>query len=308
MEQMKIELHAAMYAAAIRRNPPLLGSRMTPCMVDMVRLDTCFLPKEALKPENYDLTRQMLQYQYQMNVPLCVINTGAQTMQEKTAGFHTICDRSDLRLKGKIGSDQTAEWKPVDKSAFPSLANFVNATLCRRYGFFIIRSTAYYEELQKRLEEKGGGLYKITQSGELAGYFAECGGFVQEAVFAEEDDLENYFDVSTEKRPYAMARIVNLPEFLKYIAGDGKITIAIRLKDEEIAQNDGLFIWYINQSGSYMERVQTEEGSGDTPSARPELTIDIGTFTALLFDYIKLKQNRKFDSIYLAGPAWIRES
>ena len=105
-----------------------------------------------------------------------------------------------------------------------------------------------------------------------------------------------------------MARIVNLPEFLKYIAGDGKITIAIRLKDEEIAQNDGLFIWYINQSGSYMERVQTEEGSGDTPSARPELTIDIGTFTALLFDYIKLKQNRKFDSIYLAGPAWIRES
>ncbi|MDE7266384.1 MAG: hypothetical protein K2N89_02845 [Lachnospiraceae bacterium] len=307
MEQIMGGLRSTLYAAAIRRNPPLFGSRETPCMVDMVRLDACFLSKKALCPENYDLTRQALQYQYKQKVPLCLINTDAQAPQGKTAGFHYICDRPNITLKGGSIAVQNSAWEAVDKSALPSLANFVNATLCKRYGFFIIRSTAYYEELQKRLEEKGGGLYKITKNGAISGYFAECGGFVEEAVFAEEADMEQYFDTSQEKTPYAMARIVNLPEFLKYVAGDGKITVAIRLKDEEIAQNDGLFIWYINKSGSFMERVEEGEGREDIPSMRPEVTIDIGTFTAFIFDYIKLKENRKFDSIYLSGPAWIRE-
>ena len=307
MEPITTESQTTSYAAAIRRNPPLFGRQTTPCMVDMVRLDTCFLPKEALDTQHYDQTKELLQEQYQRKVPLCLMNTDTETPQGNMAGFHYICDRQEIVLKNKEIRSPQSEWEPVDKSMMPGLANFVNATLCKRYGFFIIRSTAYYEALQKRLEEKGGGLYRMTRNGEITGYFAECGGFVWEAVFADEADLKNYFDTSAEKKPYAMARIVHLPEFLKYVAGDGKITIAIRIKDEEIAQNDGLFIWYINKSGSYMERVAQMENEEDNPSMRPEVTTDIGAFTAFLFQYQTLKQNRKFDSIYLSGPAWIRE-
>jgi len=307
MEPITNQLQATSYAAAIRRNPPLFGGRSSLCMVDMVRLDTCFLPKEALYAQHYHWTKETLWEQYQKRVPVCLMNTDTELPQGKTAGFHYICDRPEIVLKNKEIMTHLSECEPVDKSRMPGLANFVNATLCKRYGFFIIRSTAYYEALYNKLVEKGGGLYRITRNGEITGYFAECGGFVWEAVFANEADMEKYFDISAEKKPYAMARIVNLPEFLKYVAGDGKITVAIRLKDEEIEQNDGLFIWYINKSGSYMERVSQVGDREDNPSMRPEVTTDIGAFTAFIFQYITLKQNSKFDSIYLSGPAWIRE-
>ncbi len=55
-----------------------------------------------------------------------------------------------------------------------------------------------------------------------------------------------------------------------------------------------------------MERVE-EPGTGgvDDASMRPEVTVTIGELTAFLFGHIRLKQNAKFDSIYLAGPAWL---
>ena len=45
--------------------------------------------------------------------------------------------------------------------------------------------------------------------------------------------------------------------------------------------------------------------SADDASMRPEVTVTIGELTAFLFGHIRLKQNAKFDSIYLAGPAWL---
>jgi predicted acetyltransferase len=98
-----------------------------------------------------------------------------------------------------------------------------------------------------------------------------------------------------------MARIINLPEMLRHISGNVKTTIAIRLSDPVLAKNDGDFIWYLDEEGSYMERVE------QTVSTRPEVSATIGEFTAFIFEYITLKQNAKFDNIYLAGPVWMNE-
>lgn len=43
------------------------------------------------------------------------------------------------------------------------------------------------------------------------------------------------------------------------------------------------------------------------PSMRPEVTTTIGEFTAFIFEYMKLKQSAKFDSIYLAGPVSVND-
>ena len=104
-----------------------------------------------------------------------------------------------------------------------------------------------------------------------------------------------------------MARIVNLSEMLKLVASQGKVTIAVRIYDEMIAQNNGLFIWYLDEHGSYMERIEEDEKI-KSYQMRPELTVTIGELTAFFFEYIKLKENLKFDSIYLTGPAWVNEN
>lgn len=103
-----------------------------------------------------------------------------------------------------------------------------------------------------------------------------------------------------------MARIVNLPEMMRHISGNGKITVAIKLTDPVLENNNGVFLWYIDENGSRMERVE-QQNNDMGASARPEVTTTIGEFTAFIFEYIQLKQNAKFDSIYLSGPVWMNE-
>lgn len=199
---------------------------------------------------------------------------------------------------------QNTVLKAADSSSLLALGHFVNANLCRRYGFFVIRTAAYYERFRKELQGTGGDLFLIAENEQIKGYFAYTksgGGSIREAVFASPSDRERYLLENGDKKPAVMARIINLPEMLRHISGNVKTTIAIRLSDPVLAKNDGDFIWYLNEEGSYMERVE------QTVSTRPEVSATIGEFTAFIFEYITLKQNAKFDNIYLAGPVWMNE-
>ena len=157
------------------------------------------------------------------------------------------------------------------------------------------------------LEGVGGNLFEIVENGKIKGYFAYRGDLgIREAVFADEADRERFLCVKGKKKPAVMARIVNLSEMMRHISGNGKITVAIKLTDPVLQSNNGVFLWYIDKKGSHMERV--EQRSNDIgASARPEVTTTIGEFTAFIFEYIQLKQNAKFDSIYLSGPVWMNE-
>ena len=320
-------LHLSPCSSAMRRNPPLPGANRLPCMADVVRVDANFISmavtKEGYRKRGYmkRLLSSAFEYQRRMHIPFCMVAAEADTFFEQF-GFHYIYDKPQYELNTEVISEEmlrkAAGGETVcldgidtvltvaDRGSLLSLAHFVNANLCKHYGVFHIRSAVYYERFQRELQSLGGELYQIVEHGKLKGYFAyvaENGGCIREVVFENEPDLEQYFYMAKEQIPTAMARIVNLPDMLRHISSNGKVTVAIRLIDSMIAENDGLFIWYIDEYGSRMERVEEPE-NGDEPSMRPEVTATIGEFTAFIFEYIKLKQNLKFDSIYLSGPAF----
>lgn len=241
-------------------------------------------------------------FQYIYDRPQYVLNTGTISLKmlERAARGETIAlDIPGVALQVAAREDML------------SLAHFVNARLCRQYGFFVIRSAAYYEQVQEKLLDSGGNLFQIMENGVRRGYFIcadIAAGSIGEVVFDQTFDRECYLLTKKGKAPAVMARIVNLTEMLRHVAGNGKITIAIRIEDPVIAENDGLFIWYIDEEGSRMERVEEPRAQKERDSSmRPEVTATIGGFTAFLLAYMKLKQNAKFDSIYLAGPAFVNE-
>lgn len=320
--------------AAMRRNPP--GTRCIPCMADIERVEAKLISEAATKEgcRGKGVMRQLmsgaLAYQNQMQVPLCLVETdNAEPKSDFFGrfGFHYICDMPHYELNTETISiemleraaagdivflkDRNVTLQVVEQGDMLSLAHFVNARLCRRYGFFTIRSAAYYERFQKNLRCSGGNLFQIMEGGMRKGCFAytsEQTGGISEVVFEHMSECARYLIAEEDRKPAVMARIVNLSRMLRLISGNGKITIAIRIKDPVIAENDGLFIWYIDDGGSHMERVDQSDCVREDPSMRPEVTATIGELTAFIFGYInKLKQNVKFDSIYLAGPAWINE-
>ena len=318
------------YAAAIRRNPPLPGPNHIPCMADIVRVNTNYIIVSGIDniTEQHEDVKRLLQgslaYQNRMQIPFTLLNSEQDELFEPY-GFHYVYDMPCYGLNKKIFTEeilqQAVDGKCVvldrsnitlsvlDKSGLLTLAHFVNATLCKKYGLFIIRNALYFENLQTRTIQNGGTIYLIKEDGRLIGYFIYFGGekeFISEAVFENDENVMHYlYEVKTRK-PKVMARIVNLHEMLKHISSKGKVTIAIRLTDPIILENDGLFIWYLDEKGSYMERVQKTKSESGT-SMRPEITTTIGGLTAFLFEYIKLKESLKFESIYKTGPAWITE-
>lgn len=314
--------------AAMRRNPRLKGAKRLLNMANIERVETNCISAAATKmPYRHKgfmgrLISGSLEYQQQLKIPFCFAESGNQAFWEHF-GFRYIYDRPQYELNTELISQellqQAAEGDLIalsdsgiflhvaDQGSILSLAHFVNANLCQYYGLFIIRSALYFEQFQKELESSGGNLFEIVENGKIKGYFAFAGdACIREAVFADEADRERFLCVKGEKKPAVMARIVNLPEMMRHISGNGKITVAIKLTDPVLQNNNGVFLWYIDEEGSRMERVEQQNNDTEA-SARPEVTTTIGEFTAFIFEYIQLKQNAKFDSIYLSGPVWMNE-
>ena len=331
-EEVQSMLQLTSCIAAMRRIPSSVGAKRLPCMADIERvgLDCISAASTRTAYRRKGFMRRLmsgaLEYQNQMRVPLCLVeagNTAAAAEFFSHFGFHYIYDRPCYELNSAYISEEmlrraaegtcvplnipNVTLEMVTQKDMLSLAHFVNAKLCRNYGLFVIRSAAYYECFQQELQRDGGCLFQIMENGIRKGCFAWGGASgIREVIFAEDADRERYFGLRENKRPAVMARITNMSEMLGHISGNGKITIAIRIIDPVIAENDGLFRWYIDGNGSHMERVEQADQMQDS-SIRPEVTTTIGEFTAFIFEYIQLKRNVKFDSIYLSGPIWINE-
>lgn len=325
--------------AAMHKSPQTVSAGRLPNMADIERVETNLLGVSSQTGTYCDdaaaggLLSGALAYQNLLQVPLCLADSLIKKRNEtvfgeallKRLGFQYIYDRplyvlntgticAEMLRRAARGETVSLDipgmtLQVVAGDELLSLAHFVNARLCRQYGFFLIRNASYYEQVQAKLAETGGNLFQIMEHGVRKGYFACTGADVddiREVVFDQAFDKACYFLTEKGTRPSVMARIVNLPGMLKNITGNGRITLAVRLRDPVIAENDGLFIWYINEEGSRMERVEDPVSEKEKDSSmRPEVTTTIGDFTAFIFAYMKLKQNAKFDSINLAGPAWL---
>lgn len=307
-------------SVAIRRNPPLPQSNRLPCMADVVRIDT-FLMTDNKDMHDIATIKNTLGYQYQMKVPF-VFSPSANADEWEKYGFCSVCDKEVFTLNENVISEAMLEkaiageririsaseevLSVVKAEELMTLACFANSIICRQYGVFVIRSAIYYEKLQKKVRGLGGEIFLIKENQKIKGCFVWLGKkhTIEEAIFEKAQDTEKYFHSVSAKKTTAMARIVNLEEMLKHISSNGKVTIAIRITDTVILENNGLFIWYLDEKGSSLERVAEERNN---LGLKPELTVSIGELTAFLFSYKKLKPSLKFDSIYLSGPVWINE-
>ena len=326
-QQMVSMLHLLPYSAAMKRNPPSPGYNRLPCMADVARVDTNFITGWATKEayRNHGNAKRVLksalEYQNRMKVPFTFMEAGTAELAEE-CGFYPIYEKELYELKKeqitkemlqrahegeKITLENGYVLTALEQSELLSLAHFVNANLCKTYGMFHIRSAVYYENLHNEALSKNGDIFILRREGKIIGYFVlfeEREELIKEAIFDDKNDLAQFFYCEHDKKPCIMARIVNLSEILKHISSNGNVTVAVRIKDSMMPENDGLFIWYLNEIGSYMERVEETE---QMKQYKPELTVTIGELTAFLFEQIKLKKSLKYESMYLSGPVWLND-
>lgn len=157
------------------------------------------------------------------------------------------------------------------------LAEFSNRHLKEHYHIFIYRDEAYYKRQLKESKAQNGDIYVFFRQGEIQAYFLyakeENEVFIQEVIEKEEGILE-FLQKEEPKKPVIMARIIHLEEMLKLVRGHSNINVILRIRDEWIEQNSGVYQWVISENGNFVRKLED--------SVKEEISLHISELASLI--------------------------
>ncbi|BBF45188.1 acetyltransferase [Lachnospiraceae bacterium KM106-2] len=213
--------------------------------------------------------------------------------------------KEDLRIE-EISPYEVLSWKMLSASEKENAVIFVNEILVQNFSLATARSVAYYDRLDHEMHACNGEVIVFYENGQMAGIvpFMQEEGQVEvaEAVFqhkvsisvisaaiakwypeAKIGFLESYSldkQLSGEKKPMIMARIINMEQFLKVLTIDEDCSIIIGVKDSFIKENEGNY--QITFESGMTHVMKTNDPA--------EIIMDIAEWTSYFFGYYESKR------------------
>lgn len=185
----------------------------------------------------------------------------------------------ELNEKGSAALQKRAFTKTDSQAA----AHWMNCWLERHYEVYALRSKAYLDRLEKELKSEDGCIELLYLDSALAGIQAEWGLSEREQrmLLCEPEYRQDIGSLKTG----IMGRILDLQEFIKAVRLSGRaeereLTLVLEVRDRQLHENDGMWIWKLDRESSFMEKIHKKESG-----KMPDLVLDIGELTAWLMGY-----------------------
>lgn len=208
----------------------------------------------------------------------------------KPFGFRFVYDQKYPEITGKVlGEIPEAEesWKIVSTPAkkewnYRELADFMEAWMENRYEVYAVRDPEYAKALVKELASENGVIERIYRRGRLEGLRAFWG------LEEREQRLlycpEGWTAESKPQKPSIMARIASLKSFLELgrlkPGNEEPVEAVIWAEDPLIEENQGLWLWKLDGSGSRAQRIS--ESPADKENV---LSCDVSQLVQWLLGY-----------------------
>lgn len=198
-------------------------------------------------------------------------------------GFDWIFDQPDFQLNslGKGLESYPAADSPRERE---EVREWLGQWLSRRYQIYALRDAAYLDCQKKEIDSEYGEIFLLRDSASrLRGMECFWGKEERERRFLYAE--EPYLAANPSAKPAIMARILDLPEFMKSIRlkkrADGEkqdpVEFIINLSDPVLEENNGCFLVTVEENGS---RISLLGGSREmVPS------LSIGALTQWLMGY-----------------------
>lgn len=122
-------------------------------------------------------------------------------------GFSYVMDKTEPKASGVADKDISV--RKADRTDIDLLSAFGEKCASRRYGIYLTKNEAYFEETFEKLEAENGYIEIYEKNTEIVGYRT---GFDDETVEFLMDDAvykEEGCKIHNDKKPYIMARILN---------------------------------------------------------------------------------------------------
>lgn len=178
-----------------------------------------------------------------------------------------------------------------------ALASWINRWLHGRYEVYAVRDRDYMERLGAEIDCENGRVYGwYDGQGELKALQALWGLEKREQRFLysmEPDWLEPSDTRGTGFRPAIMARTTNAARLMEVIslreeAPCDEMEVLIRIRDQLIPGNDGLWRWKLNRGGARLIP-QPAQPAQEPLFSTEVLDIDVTCLTSWLFGYEELE-------------------
>lgn len=170
-------------------------------------------------------------------------------------------------------------------------ARFANEYLAKKFDCYMQRSENYYKTMKRELQAQNGNLFMVEKDGIILGllsYVKENGKpEMQEALL--EDALDAWELVKeTGRKPMIMARIVDVKQILSKLQSEREFVLALRIIDEKLYANDGLYMLHCGPNGGNITPVKIADETrtnehGECCHAECEITIE--NLTSFFFGY-----------------------
>lgn len=279
----------------IHRNPYQLNIKNQKVVCD-------YLVGVATKIENRgqgymrSLLKQALLDMYQEDMPFCFLMPADRRIYEPF-DFVYVFDQPVWELKSRTKSKDWLEQEVTDESA-KEIADWMNEWLKARYEVFTWRDENYVKVLLKELKSENGSLKALKapeNPHQIKALRAEWGMEKKEQrlLYANADDCKKI-----KQEPAIMVRIVNLPEFLKYIClkdnvAEQEVIYQLKVKDKLLEKNDGIWIWHVNHKESFIEasdgkafrKKESDEQQEKNSQKERTIELEISELTSWLLGY-----------------------
>ena len=222
---------------------------------------------------------------YMERMPFCFLLPVSQAIY-RPFEFVPIFNKQPCELS-RMGQDMLSSRACTEqREDCREAAAFAGRLLESQYDIYVLRDEEYYKSLCREVRSGEGDLIFLRTKDEtqaLVGIQAYYGGpRIEEREFL---CLPQYQREAGPAKPMYMGRIIHLEQFLESIhlnsgSALNELELVMQVKDGHIRQNDGLFLWRLNKSGS--EAVRLREGE-----RKPCFTIGIDSLTSWLFGYEK---------------------
>lgn len=243
---------------------------------------------------------------------------------QNNATFEYICDES------KKEENLNAYCEILQEEDKKNLSKFAEELLSNKYSVFACREEEYYNPLIRQYIAENGNIIKICENGMIIGCF-EYSEYdeieIVDAIWNEKDCdkcIKAIYDFFAEKKkkirfvgsdfaddkylkekyqkPCIMVRIINLDMFVRYIKADENMTLVMKISDDIISENNGIFKLTIDEKiGASFICKTDEEAEADMDMAELGKLLFCGIIPEKVSPNVKekLEKLEKFDEFFV---------
>ncbi len=222
-----------------------------------------------------ELIKSSLNYCYNLSMPFIFLRPAKEEIY-LPFGFRYIYNHNTLDFD--ITKFKTEN---IDKNDYKFLADFTTNYLKNKYNVFCLRDEHYMEILHQEVKSENGDILKVYDNENFIGYYVYWG--TSEKIIREVFLKNICLDIK-ETKPLVMARIIDINNFFKNFSlreDNEDIVLYLKITDNIIEQNNGLYKLTISKNKSYIEKAT---------NADKIFNIDISDLASLFFGYKDIKE------------------